>query len=144
MLAIPFGIIGVVVMFIFHRESLSFLAIIGIVGLSGVVVNDSIVLVDFINRLREKGIERRNSIIEAGQIRLRPVILTTVTTVFGLMPVAYGIGGSDPILIPMALAICWGLVFATGLTLIVIPCIYAIIDDITIKFIHREMVLPSD
>lgn len=142
MVAIPFGIIGVVVMFILHREPFSLLAIIGIVGLSGIVVNDSIVLVYFINKFREKGIDRRHSIIEAGKIRLRPVILTTTTTVFGLMPLAYGIGGSDPILIPMALAICWGLTFATGLTLIVIPCIYAIIDDIAIKVIHRETVLP--
>ncbi|MBL7069592.1 MAG: efflux RND transporter permease subunit [Candidatus Omnitrophica bacterium] len=144
MVAIPFGIIGVVIMFLFHREPFSFLAIIGIVGLSGVVVNDSIVLVDFINRLREKGIDRRHSIIEAGQLRLRPVILTTITTVLGLMPVAYGIGGSDPILIPMALAMCWGLAFSTALTLIVIPCIYAIIDDIALKVTHRSTVLPSE
>jgi len=142
MVAIPFGLIGVVIMFIVHGEAFSFLAIIGLVGLSGVVVNDSIVLVDFINRLREKGLDRRHSIIEAGQLRLRPVILTTVTTVLGLMPVAYGIGGGDPILIPMAMAICWGLVFATALTLIVIPCIYAIIDDITLKLVHHSTVLP--
>ncbi len=140
MIAIPFGIIGVIFAFFLHGEPFSFLAIIGIVGLSGVVVNDSIVLVDFINRLREKGTDRRHSIIEAGQLRLRPVILTTVTTVLGLAPVAYGIGGSDPILIPMAMAICWGLVFATALTLIVLPCIYAIIDDLTIKLTHRETV----
>jgi len=140
MLAIPFGIIGVVLMFFLHGEPMSFLAIIGIVGLSGVVVNDSIVLVDFINRLRKQGLDRRKSIIEAGQLRLRPVILTTVTTVLGLMPVAYGIGGGDPILIPMAMAICWGLVFATALTLILIPCIYAIIDDLTLKLTHHETV----
>lgn len=143
MVAIPFGLIGVVTMFILHREPFSFLAVIGIVGLSGVVVNDSIILVEFINRLREKGIDRRCSIIEAGQLRLRPVLLTTITTFCGLMPVAYGIGGGDPILVPMALAMCWGLVFATALTLIVIPCIYAIIDDIAKKIIHRETVLPS-
>ena len=87
------------------------------------------------------------SIIEAGQLRLRPVLLTTITTVLGLMPVAYGIGGSDPILIPMALAICWGLFFATGLTLIVIPCIYAIVDDLSLKIVHhatvRKIIPPS-
>ncbi|NQT06942.1 MAG: efflux RND transporter permease subunit [Candidatus Omnitrophica bacterium] len=141
MVAIPFGIIGVVIMFMLHGEAFSFLAIIGIVGLSGVVVNDSIVLVEFINRLREGGMDRRHSIIEAGQMRLRPVILTTITTVVGLTPVAYGIGGSDPILIPMALAMCWGLAFATILTLIVIPCIYAIIDDLTMKIFHHETVV---
>lgn len=143
MVAIPFGIIGVIVMFLIHGESLSFLAFIGIVGMSGVVVNDSIVLVDFINNLRQKGMDRRCSIIEAGQLRLRPVILTTVTTFFGLMPVAYQIGGGDPILIPMAMAMCWGLVFATALTLIVIPCIYAIIDDLAVKLTHRETIIHT-
>jgi len=143
MVAIPFGIIGVIVMFLIHGEALSFLAFIGIVGMSGVVVNDSIVLVDFINNLRQKGMDRRRSIVEAGQLRLRPVILTTVTTFFGLMPVAYQIGGGDPILIPMAMAMCWGLVFATALTLIVIPCIYAIIDDLAVRLTHRETIIHT-
>ncbi|MCK4436435.1 efflux RND transporter permease subunit [bacterium] len=136
MLAIPFGLIGVIIAFLLHGEPLSFMAFLGVVGLSGVVVNDSIVLVDFINKLRKKGVDRRHSIIEAGQLRLRPVTLTTLTTVLGLTPVAYGIGGGDPFLQPAALAICWGLVFATALTLIVIPCIYAVIDDLAI-FLSR-------
>ena len=102
------------------------------------VVNDSIVLVDFINKLRQKGVDRRHSIIEAGQLRLRPVILTTITTVLGLAPVAYGIGGGDPFIRPAALAICWGLLFATVLTLIIIPCIYAAIDDLTIFLSRRK------
>ena len=81
-----------------------------------------------------------DSIIKAVQIRIRPVILTTVTTVGGLSTVAYGIGGKDPFLVPMALAICWGLLFATVLTLIMIPCIYAIVDDITLKIAHHTTV----
>lgn len=140
MMAIPFGFIGVMFAFFIHRMPLSFMAFLGFVFLTGVVVNDSIVLVEFINKLRKSGIDRRHSIVQAGQLRLRPVILTTVTTVFGLVPVAYAIGGGDPILIPMALAICWGLLFATALTLIVIPCIYAIMDDIAIKILHRPTV----
>jgi len=136
MLAIPFGLIGVIIAFLLHGEPFSFMAILGVVGLSGVVVNDSIVLVDFINRLRQKGVDRRHSIIEAGRLRLRPVILTTLTTVLGLASVAYGIGGGDPFLQPAALAIVWGLLFATVLTLIIIPCIYAVIDDLTI-FLKR-------
>ena len=136
MLAIPFGLIGVIIAFLVHGEPFSFMAILGVVGLSGVVVNDSIVLVDFINKLRKKGVDRRHSIIEAGQLRLRPVILTTLTTVLGLASVAYGIGGSDPFLRPAALAIVWGLVFATALTLIILPCIYAVIDDLAV-FLKR-------
>jgi len=144
MLAIPFGFIGVIFGFLVHGMPLSFMSILGMVFLSGIVVNDSIVLVDFVNKLRKSGVDRRHSIIQAGQLRLRQVILTTVTTVFGLMPVAYAIGGGDPILIPMAMAICWGLLFATGLTLIVIPCTYAIMDDITIKILHRPTVKKNN
>ena len=140
-LAIPFGIIGVVIALLAHNMPISFLAILGIVGLNGIVVNDSIVLVDFINKLRREGMERRDSIIKAGQMRLRPVILTTVTTAGGLSTVAYGMGGKDPFLVPMALCICWGIIFATLLTLIVIPCVYSIIDDIAIKLTHHSSMI---
>ena len=118
---------------------MSFFALMGIVGLTGIVVNDSIVLVDFINRLRRQGKERRESLIEAGKIRLRPVIMTSVTTIGGLVAVAYGIGGGDPFLKPLALAIIWGLLFSTILTLIVIPCIYALFDDFSEKVLHHKM-----
>jgi len=141
MLAIPFGLIGVVFAFLVHGLPLSFMAILGIVGLNGIVVNDSIVLVNFINKLRREGTDRRNSIIKACQMRLRPVLLTTITTVGGLSTVAYGIGGKDPFLVPMALTICWGITFATVLTLIVIPCIYSILDDITLRITkHSSMI----
>lgn len=143
MLTIPFGMIGVIFAFLLHGEPMSFLAIIGLIGLTGIVVNDSIVFVDFINKLRSEGVSRRDSIIETGRLRLRPIILTTVTTIAGLSTVAYGIGGSDPFLKPMALAISWGLFFSTGLTLVVMPCIYAIIDDITVKIKHRGTVVPK-
>jgi len=119
---------------------LSFFALMGIVGLTGIVVNDSIVLVDFINRLRKQGKDRYESIIEAGQIRLRPVLMTSITTIVGLVAVAYGIGGGDPFLKPLALAIIWGLFFSTILILITIPCIYAITDDFTEHILHRRMV----
>ena len=141
MLAIPFGLIGVVAAFVFHGIPFSFMAIMGIVGLNGVVVNDSIVLVDFINKLRREGMSRSESIVKAGQMRIRPVILTTVTTAGGLCTVAYGIGGKDPFLVPMAMALCWGLIFATALTLIVIPCIYSIIDDIAMKITHHSSMI---
>jgi multidrug efflux pump subunit AcrB len=143
MLTIPFGMIGVIIAFLLHGEPLSFFAILGVVGLTGVVVNDSIVYVDFINRLRKEGLDRKHSIIQGGKLRLRPVILTTVTTIAGLSTVAYGIGGSDPFLKPMALAITWGLFFSTALTLIVMPCIYSILDDIVLKVRHRGTVVTS-
>jgi multidrug efflux pump subunit AcrB len=137
MLTIPFALIGVVFAFLIHFQPLSFLALLGLVGLSGVVVNDSIVLVDFINRLRKakKDLNLEEVIKEACSLRLRPVILTTITTICGLATVAYGIGGMDPFLRPMALSISWGLLFATFSTLIVIPCVYLIGEDIKNYFI---------
>ena len=112
----------------------------GAVGLTGIVVNDSVVLVHYINNLRKSGKNRRESLIEAGKARLRPVMMTTITTIGGLVSVAYGIGGGDPFLKPMGLSIIWGLFFATGLTLVVIPCIYAIFDDFSEHALHRPMV----
>ncbi|MFA7114019.1 MAG: efflux RND transporter permease subunit [Candidatus Omnitrophota bacterium] len=144
MLAIPFGIVGVILAFFLHNEPLSFFALMGLVGLTGIVVNDSVVLVDFINKLRKDGKDRRSSLVEAGRTRLRPVLMTTITTIGGLVSVAYGIGGGDPFLKPMGLAIIWGLFFATVLTLLLIPCIYAIFDDISIKFLHHPTVSKDD
>ncbi|MBU1122056.1 MAG: efflux RND transporter permease subunit [Candidatus Omnitrophica bacterium] len=142
MLAIPFGIIGFIVAFLIHGEPLSFLGILGFVGLMGIVVNDSIVLVDFINK-RRNHVPIKEAIIEAGDLRLRPVLITTITTVCGLSTVAYGIGGVDPFLKPMALAISWGLLFATALTLIVIPCVYLIAED-TKNFVRRKFKCRGD
>ena len=144
MLAIPFGLIGVVIAFMFHGIPFSFMAIMGVVGLNGIVVNDSIVLVDFINKLRREGMSRAESIVRAGQLRIRPVILTTITTVGGLSTVAYGIGGKDPFLVPMALSLCWGLLCATALTLLVIPCIYSIIDDLAMKITHHTSMIKCE
>ena len=96
MTAIPFGIIGVLIAFMAHGRPLTFFALMGVVGLTGIVVNDSVVLVDFINKLRKAGNDRRDSLIEAGRVRLRPVLMTTITTIGGLLSVAYGIGGGDP------------------------------------------------
>ncbi|MDH5716696.1 MAG: efflux RND transporter permease subunit [Spirochaetia bacterium] len=148
MSAIPLGFIGVSVAFFLHKKLhimpdlvFGFIATMGIVGLTGVVVNDSIVFVDFINKLRKAGLNRHDAIVGAGLHRLRPVILTTVTTVVGLLPTAYGLGGDDPFLKPMALAMAWGLFFATIITLIIVPSLYAIWEDR--GFIFHNAVLGS-
>ncbi len=143
MMAIPLGFIGVSVAFFLHKITyypnlvFSFLASMGVIGLAGVVVNDSIVLVDFINQLRKSGVPKNEAIITSGVYRLRAVMLTTITTVFGLIPTAYGIGGSDPMLKPMALAMAWGLSFATFITLIFIPVYYAVWEDRGFVFHHE-------
>jgi multidrug efflux pump subunit AcrB len=124
--AIPFSLIGVLLAFLVHGEPLSFISLLGVVGLSGVVVNDSIVLIDFAITMHQEDPELSldEIALQTGSMRLRAVILTTLTTVLGLLPTAYGIGGSDPFLVPMALAFAWGLLFATVLTLFVIPVLF--------------------
>ena len=132
MAAIPFGIIGVIIGFSIHHEPLGFLAMTGIIGLAGVVVNDSLVLVNHVNELRAQ--QKDQTLLELVTIgaveRLRPILLTTISTVAGLMPLAYGLGGIDPYMSPMALALGWGLLFSTLLTLFLVPCLYVIGDDI--------------
>lgn len=130
MAAIPFAMDGVVIGHLLMGEPLSFLSIMGLVALAGVVVNDSLILVDFINRARRTGIlSRDESIVQSGVVRLRAVLLTTITTVGGLVPLAFFSTGQAKFLSPMAISVVWGLSFATILTLILTPCLYAILDD---------------
>ena len=133
MSAIPLGLVGVLIAFWIHGEPKSFLALMGMVGLTGVVVNNSIVLIDFINEARKNGMDNVQSIIEAGRLRFRPVVLTSITTILGLFPLAYSLWGGDPFLRPMALVLVWGIFFGTFLTLIAVPCFHAIADDLLEK-----------
>ena len=129
MAAIPFGLGGVVIGHLVMGENLSFMSLLGFIALAGVVVNDSLILVDFINRSRRSGTSAYDSIIQSGVVRLRPVMLTTVTTVGGLVPLAFFATGQAKFLSPMAISVVWGLSFATVLTLILTPCLYAMLDD---------------
>lgn len=141
MAAIPFALDGVVIGHLIMGEPLSFLSMMGLVALGGVVVNDSLILVDFINRSREAGTPRDEAILASGVARLRPVLLTTVTTVGGLIPLAFFASGQAKFLSPMAISVVWGLSFATLLTLILIPCLYAILEDLK-ELILRKLGLP--
>lgn len=123
MMAIPLGLIGVIFIFKILGEAIGFMAMMGVIALIGVVVNDSIVLVNFIDLEIEKGTEKIQAIIEASVSRFRPVLLTTFTTVAGLLPVAHAASG-DPFLKPMAKSFAWGLLLATFVTLIFVPCAY--------------------
>ena len=129
MLAIPFGAIGIVVGFFLHGAPLSFMALMGFVALTGVVVNASLVMAVFIQRLIEDGVPWRQAIIDGGKRRLRAVLLTAITTVVGLLPTAYGWGGHDPFVAPMALALSWGLMFSTVITLFSIPAALGVAID---------------
>ncbi|SMM99609.1 Acriflavin resistance protein [uncultured Candidatus Thioglobus sp.] len=127
--AIPFSVIGVIWAFFIHGEALSFFAILGILALVGVIVNDSLVLVSHLNHLKDKVLEKSNVhewIIKGVKDRLRAVVLTSLTTLAGVIPLAYGLGGTDFILQPMALSLGYGLLFGTLMTLILLPCLYLI------------------
>lgn len=130
MFAVPFGMIGAMFGLLLSNATLSMVAMFGIVALSGIVVNDSIVLIDFINKYRERGYNKWYAILKGGSIRLRPIILTSLTTIFGLIPMAVGLGGKSPIWMPMAYTIIFGLSFATTMTLFVMPALYAITTDL--------------
>jgi len=137
MLSIPFGIVGIVLAFWLHGKVLfGFFAAIGAIGLAGVVVNDSIVMLVKLEKHydRLKGKEFSNAQISAiSKTRLKAVILTTVTTVAGLLPTAYGFTGYDAMLAEMMLALAWGLMFGTLITLILVPCTYSLEKDLKYK-----------
>ena len=119
--AIPMGISGVIWSLVLHGKSLSIMGIIGIVGLSGVVVNVSIIYLKFIQDRVAQGKPFLEAIVEAGVSRLRPIIMTTLSTLIGLLPTIYGVGGVDTFVQPIALVLGWGLFVATLLTLLCLP-----------------------
>jgi multidrug efflux pump subunit AcrB len=130
MLAIPFGLIGVIWGHLALGFDLTFLSLIGFVALSGIIVNDSLILMQFYNTRREEGATILQGLIEAGQQRLRPIFLTTITTVLGLTPLMLEQSFQARFLIPMAISISFGLMSGTVLILLVLPCIVVIVDDI--------------
>ncbi len=141
---VPFAFIGVLYGLILSDEPLGMMSFIGIIALAGIVVNDSIVLVTYINRARERGVDRLQAVMDGGRTRMRAIILTSVTTIFGLLPLAAEWFGRDPLLTAMAVAIVWGLTFSTVLTLIVIPAVYLIVDDLTrVLRLDRHGLVPQ-
>ena len=131
-LCVPFGLIGVIFAFAIHQKALSFFSMLGSIGLAGVLVNDALVLVYRINTLKKlkKDEPILNLVVQGTSERLRPIILTSLTTIAGVLPLAYGIGGSDPFIAPMGLALGYGLFFSTPLILAFIPSLYLIKEDI--------------
>ncbi len=134
--AIPFGLLGVIWAFYFHGRPIDVMAFIGIIGMAGVVVNNSLIMVTVINSLGfPYGDNTRKFIIEGASSRLRPIILTSMTTLGGVFPMAYGLGGDSGFTRPLALALGWGILCATGLTLFLIPCMMEIQKD-CLEFIN--------
>ena len=141
--AIPFGLTGAVIGHIIMGQNLTILSLIGIVALAGVVVNDSLVLVDFINRYRDEGNSLFDAVLEAGPRRFRPILLTSLTTFFGLFPLLMEKSLQAKFLIPMAISLAFGVLFATIITLIIVPTSYFILEDLKIQIknkIKKEVV----
>ena len=130
MLSIPFGIVGAVIGHLFMGYSLSVMSLFGVVALSGVVVNDSLVLIDFANRKQRAGLARHQAVREAGIHRFRPILLTSLTTFGGLAPMIFETSRQARFLIPMAISLGFGIIFATLITLLLVPSLYLIVEDI--------------
>ena len=129
MLTIPLAGVGTVLLFFLLGKPLNMMAYIGIIMLGGIAVNNAILFIDRINRLREEGIPKKDAIVLAGTQRIRPILMTSLTTILALLPLTFGIGESASLRSPMALAVVGGLVSSTILTLIVIPCVYWVFDS---------------
>ncbi len=129
MLTIPFAFIGVILGLLVTGLPFSLNTLISVVALAGVVVNNAIILIDFINAEREKGVDRWHAIIRAGSARLRPIILTTATTVAGMLPLVFSTDPAAQAWRPLAVSFTFGLLFATFLTLFIIPVIYSMVDS---------------
>jgi multidrug efflux pump subunit AcrB len=130
MSAIPFGLIGAVAGHLIMGHNLSLLSMFGIVGLAGVVVNDSLVLIDATNRIRRQGTDAYDAVTQAGALRFRAIILTSLTTFAGLTPMLLERSIQAQFLIPMAISLGFGVLFATGITLLLVPSFYMILEDI--------------
>jgi HAE1 family hydrophobic/amphiphilic exporter-1 len=132
-MTIPLALIGVFLGLFIFGAALSMNALLGTIMLVGIVVNNGILLIDFILQLRARGMEKNEAIVEAGALRLRPILITSLTTIFGMIPIALGLGEGGEALQPLGAVVVGGLTTSTFLTLIVIPCVYSLVDRLSRK-----------
>ena len=143
MFTVPFGMTGVILILLLTGNSLSMVSLLGVIILAGVVVNNGIVLVDYVNQLRARGMSKDEALIQGGVTKLRAVLLTTATATFGMLPMAISSSEGSELRSPMALAVIGGLVVSTFLTLVIVPTVYSILDDIahrTRKEVSKRLV----
>ena len=141
MFAIPFGIVGAVIGHELMGFTLSVISMMGVIALAGVVINDSLVMVVFANKKRSEGYSPFDAMFAAGVRRFRPIILTTLTTFCGLAPMIFETSRQAQFMVPMAISLGYGLLFATAITLVIVPSLYVIIDDIAL--ILRGKIRPA-
>jgi multidrug efflux pump subunit AcrB len=145
MSVIPFGLIGAVFGHILLGKAISMFSLFGLIALAGVVVNDSIILVDFINRARRAGVSAYEAVITSGKERFRPIILTSLTTAAGLMPIMLETSLQAQFVIPMAISLSFGIIFATVITLFLIPSLYLLQEDFgDLMTVGKNLLLNKD
>jgi HAE1 family hydrophobic/amphiphilic exporter-1 len=142
MAAVPFTLIGVVLGLLMFGSTLNVVSLLGMIALSGIVVNNAIVLIDYTNLLRSRGKNLIEAVVEGGKSRLRPIIMTTLTTILGLLPIALGLGEGGKLLSSLGQAIAGGLITSTLITLVLIPVLYSLLEERILKQKEKEGVSP--
>lgn len=137
LLTIPLAVVGAILLFFITGTTINMMGVIGIVMLGGIAVNNSIILVDRINQLSQAGMELTDAIVEAGQQRIRPIIMTTLTTILAMLPMTFGFGEGASLRSPMAIAVIGGLITSTLMSLMVIPCVYYVLEKMKRRINHR-------
>jgi HAE1 family hydrophobic/amphiphilic exporter-1 len=126
---IPLGFVGVAAGLLFTGTTITVMVLIGVIMLAGIVVNNAIVLIDAVNRMRRAGLDKLEAVVRAGHLRLRPILMTALTTIVGMIPMAVGFGEGAELRAPLAITVAWGLFFGTLLTLVVIPAVYMVVPS---------------
>jgi HAE1 family hydrophobic/amphiphilic exporter-1 len=142
MLSLPLSLIGVLLALLVTRTTFNMMSMIGVIMLMGLVVKNAILLVDNANERRSHGLERFDALVEAGAVRLRPIMMTTLAMIFGMLPIAVAMGEGGGFRAPMARAVIGGLITSTMLTLVVVPVAYTYFDDIG-GWVRRKLVSPA-
>jgi len=137
MLSLPLSIVGMAGMLSITRDTVNIMSLIGLILLMGLVTKNAILLVDYTKLLRRQGMERREALITAGRTRLRPILMTTCAMIFGMLPLALGIGAGAEMRAPMGRGVIGGLITSTLLTLLVVPVVYTLLDDLATWFFRK-------
>ncbi len=138
MLALPLSLLGVVLGLLVTKGTFNVMSMIGVIMLMGLVTKNGILLIDFINQQRAQGVERTTAILNSARVRLRPIIMTTCAMIFGMLPLAFALGEGSEQRAPMAHAVIGGLITSTLLTLFVVPAVYTLLDDLTVRVLGRK------
>jgi HAE1 family hydrophobic/amphiphilic exporter-1 len=140
MFTVPLSLVGVVIILFITQTPLSVVVYLGIIMLGGIVVNNGIVLIDLINNRTKQGMQAYEAVIKACQIRMRPILITSTTTVLGMFPLALGIGEGSELRAPLAIAVIGGLISGTFLTIVVLPCLYLEFTERLKRFAPKPMI----